>query len=229
MNINSKNKSQLILFISISFILFFFWNTFLIFPIKLFSVLIHEISHGFTALITGGKIILINIDFNLGGNIETENGVDFLVAFAGYIGSLTIGIIFFNYNQNINVIKFTSVLIIFISIIIVANADAETNFYIFTFILILFLTSLIFFIKFSVIQLIVKVLGFISMIYVLLDLRNDFFVEGYVSDAKIISEQFGINFYIISFLWILLTVFVISYFIRKYLNNNLAILHKRED
>jgi len=44
-----------------------FWNTIVLYPLKLFVVGLHELSHGLTAVLVGGKIDHIQIDRRIGG------------------------------------------------------------------------------------------------------------------------------------------------------------------
>jgi hypothetical protein len=67
------------------------WHRPVMFPIKMFVVLLHEISHGLVAALTGGQIEGITISMDLGGLCTFRGGWDLLVLPAGYIGSLLWG------------------------------------------------------------------------------------------------------------------------------------------
>ena len=54
-----KKQIELGIIIFVLLLAFLLWNTFLIYPIKLFVVLTHEISHGIAAIVSGGKLDLI--------------------------------------------------------------------------------------------------------------------------------------------------------------------------
>ena len=43
------------------------WDTFLVYPFRLFVVFLHEISHGLAAVATGGRIVSIGLSFDEGG------------------------------------------------------------------------------------------------------------------------------------------------------------------
>jgi hypothetical protein len=70
------------------------WDTFVVYPFRLFVVLLHEISHGLAALATGGQIVSIGMSFDEGGACLTRGGSRFLVLNAGYLGSLLWGALF---------------------------------------------------------------------------------------------------------------------------------------
>jgi hypothetical protein len=70
------------------------WDTFLVYPFRIFVVFLHEISHGLAALLTGGAIESIGLSFDEGGVCRTRGGSPFLILSAGYLGSLLWGALF---------------------------------------------------------------------------------------------------------------------------------------
>ena len=67
------------------------WDTFVVYPFRLFVVFLHEISHGLAAVATGGAIVSIGLSFDEGGVCLTRGGWPFLILNAGYLGSLLVG------------------------------------------------------------------------------------------------------------------------------------------
>ncbi|MBV6494377.1 MAG: hypothetical protein LDLANPLL_02410 [Turneriella sp.] len=74
-------------------LLIFFWDIPLLKPFKLFVVFLHETSHAIAALITGGRLSAISIAWDESGATYTTNGegIFFIIAIAGYIGSILWG------------------------------------------------------------------------------------------------------------------------------------------
>jgi len=70
------------------------WDTFLVYPFRIFVVFLHEISHGLAAVLTGGAIESIGLSFDEGGVCRTRGGWPFLILNAGYLGSLLWGATF---------------------------------------------------------------------------------------------------------------------------------------
>jgi hypothetical protein len=70
------------------------WDTFVVYPFRLFVVFLHEISHGLAAVATGGSIVSIGLSFDEGGVCLTRGGWPFLILNAGYLGSLLWGALF---------------------------------------------------------------------------------------------------------------------------------------
>ena len=78
------------------FILYFgviwtFWETPFVYPLKIFVVLLHEVSHALVAVATGGTIERILLDPAQGGQCFCPGGSAFLTLSAGYLGSLLWG------------------------------------------------------------------------------------------------------------------------------------------
>lgn len=72
-------------------VLWLLWDTWVVLPLKLFVVLLHETSHGLAAIATGGTIDRIVITVNQGGACYCGGGDAFLTLSAGYLGSLLWG------------------------------------------------------------------------------------------------------------------------------------------
>jgi hypothetical protein len=70
------------------------WDTPVLFPLKVFTVFLHEISHGLAAIATGGSIERIELLADQGGVCWTRGGSRFLVTSAGYLGSSLFGALF---------------------------------------------------------------------------------------------------------------------------------------
>lgn len=68
------------------------WDALWVLPLKLFVVLLHEMSHGIAALLTGGRVTELQIYGNQGGQCVTVGGFPFAVVSAGYLGSLFWGV-----------------------------------------------------------------------------------------------------------------------------------------
>ncbi len=70
------------------------WSTVFVWPLRLFVVLLHEVSHGLAAVATGGRIVSIELSPAEGGLCTTAGGWPVLVLSAGYLGSALWGALF---------------------------------------------------------------------------------------------------------------------------------------
>lgn len=199
--------TELVILFTILIISFFLWDTYFIYPIKLIVVLLHEISHAFASIISGGKIIEMNIGFDLGGKCETEGGNTIFIASAGYLGSLLWGLLFFlspnNQKTGFWIIILISALILITSISISANS----TFVILALILSSLLVSSAFFLRIPIITIIVRAFGLISCIYVLFDIKDDLLSHTIVlSDASILSSLTNIPVTLIGLSWAFVSI-----------------------
>lgn len=71
--------------------LWLLWNTPVAYPLKIFVVLLHELSHALAVVSTGGTITEITLDPYQGGATYFTGGNAFLALNAGYLGSLLWG------------------------------------------------------------------------------------------------------------------------------------------
>jgi hypothetical protein len=63
----------------------------LTYPIRLFVTFIHEAGHALAALITGGGVHAITLDWNESGLTWTSGGWGFLISTAGYLSTIVYG------------------------------------------------------------------------------------------------------------------------------------------
>jgi hypothetical protein len=85
---------RLLLPLGLAAVALLLWDTFVVYPFRLFVVFLHEISHGLAAVATGGRIVSIGLSVNEGGVCLTRGGWPFVILNAGYLGSLLWGAAF---------------------------------------------------------------------------------------------------------------------------------------
>jgi hypothetical protein len=73
-------------------VIWLLWPTPVVYPLKVFVVLLHEVSHGLAAVATGGTIERIGLTPDQGGVTWTRGGNPFVILSAGYLGSLAWGL-----------------------------------------------------------------------------------------------------------------------------------------
>ena len=80
--------------------LWFLWDTPVVYPLKIFVVLLHEVSHAIAVFVTGGTVDQITLDPYQGGATYYSGGSAVLAMSAGYLGSLLWGGAMFSAAQN---------------------------------------------------------------------------------------------------------------------------------
>ncbi len=209
--VRAQNKNQNIIelvFLSLVLIIsFLFWDTYLVYPIKLFVVLIHEISHAISAILSGGKVIAFNIGFDLSGKCETENGNNILIAASGYLGSMLFGLLIFYSTYNKKIGKW--LLIIIALLILITSLSLIQNFSI-TLLAVLYSALLFvsaFFLKIRLDSYILKLFGMLSCVYVLFDIKEDLLsASSAISDASILSDLINVPTIVIGLIWLIISL-----------------------
>lgn len=78
----------------LALLVYAFWSTVVVWPLRVFVVLLHEVSHGLAAVATGGRIVSIELSPREGGLCTTAGGWAFVISSAGYLGSALFGAFF---------------------------------------------------------------------------------------------------------------------------------------
>ncbi|MEK9501649.1 M50 family metallopeptidase [Gaopeijia maritima] len=88
----SRRRLNFVLGFSLYFAaVWYLWYTPVIYPLKIFVVLLHEVSHAIALLATGGMVDHIALDARQGGVTVGAGGWQFVTLSAGYLGSLAFG------------------------------------------------------------------------------------------------------------------------------------------
>jgi len=220
--LNKKNKqySELIVLIFLTISAIFLWDTIVIYPIKLITVLLHEISHAIAAIFTGGKIVTMNINQDLSGQCTIEGGNQVLIASSGYFGSLFFGLMFIFSAYKIKKSNFLIVPILFIllffSLLLSTNLLVK--------LISICIVVLLLFVSYKFNDSLKKYsfifLGMVSSFYVLIDIKNDLLTSSNMnSDAAIISNLTNLDPIFVGFSWFAISfvslIFILRYGIKK--------------
>ena len=210
MSTTSTQKEKIVELTILLLILIFsfvFWDTRFVYPIKLFVVLLHEQCHAFAALLTGGKIITMNIGFDLGGSCQAEGGNVILIASSGYLGSLVLGLLFFISPNNINIGRW---IVLSLSLLILIFTFLTIKSVMFIFIVAVLVALLIaasFYLSVPIVSILIRAFGLLSSIYVLFDIKNDLLdSQNAITDASIVSNLTGIPEITYGLVWLVISL-----------------------
>lgn len=195
----------------------FLWNTPIIFPIKFFVILLHEINHALIAVITGGSVNKIVIDINLSGFTVIKGGNQFLIAISGYVGSLIWGTVLI-LRKKYTLLNFITFRLLPAIILIMGIKYIESGYYTFFALLSSLLLFLISTIKYDQLKnIILQSVGLISCLYVITDIKDDLITTSLrETDAQIIEYITGVNSVFVGFSVLLISLILVVFVIRIY-------------
>lgn len=219
---SKKQKNiQLVVIILAILLSFFAWDTIVIYPVKLFVVLLHEISHGIAAVFTGGSIDSININEYLGGIAATHGGNEIIIISAGYLGSLFFGLLLFysSYDKNVSLWFCTALSILLL--IFAANFLTTSLGKTFAVAIAALLIISPRYFNEIIHQTWIRIIGILSSIYVLIDIKEDLLTKnGYQTDTVMLEAFTGIPSYITGIAWFTVTLIALFFIGKKLVNTN---------
>lgn len=192
MNAKSINWSLLGLLGLMITMLFIFWHTPFVYPIKLFVVLLHEISHAVAAILTGGTIVKLEISADQGGLCVTRGGGRFLVLTAGYLGSMLWGGLILlaagRTKMDKSISTLISLVILVVTLFFVRNSFGFI--YGISFGMAMFLIGWL--LPNVINDFLLKLIGLTSVLYAIFDIKDDLLTAsiGGMSDATMLSREF---------------------------------------
>ncbi|HEX6938832.1 MAG TPA: M50 family metallopeptidase [Longimicrobiales bacterium] len=88
-----RRTGFLVIFAAYFAVLWLLWDTPVVYPLKIFVVLVHELAHAAAVLATGGTVEGITLTADQGGAAYTQGGNAFVSLSAGYLGSVAFGLL----------------------------------------------------------------------------------------------------------------------------------------
>lgn len=192
------------------------WWSPVIYPLKLFVVLLHEASHAAMALATGGEIQRIVVTPDQGGVCYCPGGNAFLTLSAGYLGSLGWGALILVLARARrpgprNVTTLIGVAVLALTAFYVRNGFGILFGALFGAALIALRST-----GRTVHVLTLTALGLTSCLYALLDIKSDVLDRPYLeSDAHMLADMTGIPTVVWGVLWIGLGLWVSIWLFRR--------------
>lgn len=202
--------------IALTIAVFALWSTPVVLPLKLLVVFFHELSHGAAAILTGGSIESISVNFQQGGEAWTRGGSRFVILTAGYLGSLVIGagllLAALKGRADRAVLAGLGVMMLVVLVLYVRDLPAA---------LICGATGAALlaagrFLSAPICDLILRVIGLSSLIYVPYDIFDDTLRRSSLqSDARMLAEEIGGTTMMWGGLWLIISFVVIGACLRR--------------
>ena len=200
----------LLIFIGIVFL----WDTLFVYPLKIFVVFMHEVSHGLAAIVTGGRIVEIQINQQQGGHAMTQGGSRFWTLTAGYLGSLLWGGLILLLAARTHLDKAISIFIGLGMVAISIGFGKSAFTYLFGVGFGVVLLAIGFFLSEVINNWVLRIIGVTSCLYAILDIKSDVLDRSHLrSDARMLSEETGIPTEVWGGLWILIAIGLTVWFL----------------
>jgi hypothetical protein len=179
------------------------WWSPVIYPLKLFVVLLHETSHALMALATGGRVDRLIITADQGGACYCPGGNAFLTLSAGYLGSLLWGALILVLARATrpaprNTTTAVGVAVLLLTAMFVRNTFGVVFGALFGAALVALRGA-----NRTVHVLVLTALGLTSCLYALLDIKSDVLDRPHLpSDAYMLAQMTGVPTVVWGVLWI---------------------------
>jgi len=202
---------HIVLLLSILLLIFIAWPYPIFVPLKVLVVFFHEASHAIATLVTGGEVQELIVNLQQGGHVISLGGNRFIGLSAGYLGSLIWGAVIYLLAMKTEWDRFLmaglAILIGLISLIYGGNLFVIG--YGLTASVLMLLSAKFLSMGFN--DLLLRLIGLTSMMYVPLDLYSDTILRSASrSDARMLAEEFGGATLLWGGVWIGISVVVIG-------------------
>lgn len=212
-----RARREAVLLSVVVVVVFALWDTVFVYPLKILTVLFHEMSHALAALLTGGEVLAIHLTSQQGGACLTRGGNAFLVTSAGYVGSMLFGAALIlasaRSRAHRGLVRALGLVVLLVTVSVVGLKSP----FAFVFGLLAGAALLAAGWKLSehACELILKVVGVTSCLYALFDIRDDVLLRpGIGSDADRLAAMTGVPTLVWGVLWIGLAGWVAVWTIR---------------
>ncbi len=213
---SEKKSIDIFIILGIAIFSLVLWDSPIIYPIKIFVVLLHEVSHAIAAIVSGGSVEKIILDLDLAGSTITKGGNQILIAMSGYIGSLILGSLIFISANSKNLSKWiTTILAVLIFLIAVNLVQGGVQIFLSIVIALVF-----YFLPRYANEKIVKIfflfIGLTSCFYIVADIKQDLLTTTLrETDTQILEYLTGIPALVIGFFLFFISILTVSILIKK--------------
>ncbi len=191
------------------------WDTPAILPVKILVVFLHELSHGLAAWATGGEVLRLDLTADQGGTALTRGGNRIAILSAGYLGSLLFGaaLLLAGLNSRADRAIAAALGLGLIAITLIYMRGLFPLAFGFATGAALLATAK--FLPHQASDLVLRLIGLTSLIYVPLDIFSDTIARAHLrSDAAMLAEELGGGAQLWGALWLALSLAVIGLCLR---------------
>ena len=192
-----------------------FWQTPYLLPLKLLVVFFHEAAHALMTVVTGGEVVRLDLSAGQGGTVISRGGNRFAILNAGYLGSLLAGVLLLmaaaRSRADRTVMGGLGLLVLLLAALYIRTGFAL----IFALGTGAAMLAAARFLSHTVNDLILRLIGLTSIIYVPLDIFSDTIARSALnSDARMLAQEFGGTTQLWGVIWLVISALVIGWTLR---------------
>lgn len=193
-----------------SIVIYYLYNHPMLYPLRMVIVSLHESSHAIAILLTGGEISGFTMLPNEGGSVNARGGNMILAAMSGYLGSLLIGLFLFYFSSVSKKDKYAFLVLAMWMAPFTLFYFSDQFTLIFGIVVSLVFTGIYLINSHIFSDLVLKLLGLFSIIYVPHDIYSDTISRSHLkSDAYFMAQNIGFTTEIWGWIWMILSLIFI--------------------
>ena len=226
----SYQMRQLLYLLGLIIVLFALWNTVILYPLRILVVFFHESSHAIATVLSGGTVKEMVVEQAAGGHVLSYGGNRFITLSAGYLGSLTWGLVIFLVAVGTHwdriLMAVLGAALTLITVLYVKNMFAY-GFGIGVGAIMIASSRLL---NTDINDLILRTIGMTSILYVPLDIYSDTIARSHLrSDARMLAEEVGGTTLVWGSLWLFASIVMIYLCFRWTLKLNPDTLSEKDN
>lgn len=184
-------------------------------PLEILVVFFHESAHALMTVVTGGKVVAMQVTIERGGEVMSAGGNRFLTLSAGYLGSLLIGagllIAGMRSRHDQIILAVVAAFMALATVLFMRNLFGLA----YGLGMALLLLGIARFLPALASDYALRLIGVMSLLYVPRDIFSDTIERSHLrSDARMLAEEFGGGTWLWGGLWLILSVAIVVYAVR---------------
>jgi hypothetical protein len=192
-------------------------------PLEILVVFFHESAHALMTLLTGGKVISMQVTVERGGEVLSAGGNRFLILSAGYLGSLLIGtgllVAGMRSRHDQAILAIVAAFMALATVLFMRNLFGL----VYGLGMALALLGIARLLPAIASDYTLRLIGVMSLLYVPRDIFSDTIERSHLrSDARMLAEEFAGGTWLWGGLWLLLSVAICVYAVRLGLRRRTA-------
>ena len=201
--------------IALTALVFALWPYDIMAPVRILVVFFHEAAHAGMTLLTGGSVVEFTVAADESGRVVSRGGSRFWTLTAGYLGSLLIGVVLLLTAIRSTLDRWTLGALATLILLITTLYSRDPYPLIFGLATGAAFLATAVFLRAEFSDLILRIIGLASMIYVPFDIFSDTIKRAHLrSDAFMLAEEFGGTTTLWGGLWLALSILTIGLTLR---------------